>query len=238
MSATDLLRNLGVASPCAAKWEEMAGDERVRFCSLCQLNVYNFKEMTRREVERLLTRKEGRVCARLYQRADGTLITRDCPRGLREVRQRTMRAASALFAALLSLAGCATWRPFGAASRQVITSKAMIRGVVLDQIGQSPLPGVTVMISSPSLQGVRTSASDVKGAFAFENVPVGAYTVRGSLDGRMLTTRTITVDSVDHVADVHLWMFPDGDTNTITVTTGAPVTDAIPASAIEPPPKP
>ena len=29
----------------------MAGDERVRHCTLCSLNVYNFAEMTRDEVE-------------------------------------------------------------------------------------------------------------------------------------------------------------------------------------------
>jgi hypothetical protein len=57
----------------------MAGDERVRHCTLCSLNVYNFAEMTREEVRELLARTEGRVCARLYRRAGGTVLTRDCP---------------------------------------------------------------------------------------------------------------------------------------------------------------
>src|SRR4051812_2830331 len=101
--AHDPIESLRIAAPCATSWEGMAGDERVRHCTLCSLNVYNFAEMTREEVRELLVRTEGRVCARLYQRADGTVLTRDCPTGLRAMRQRTSRVAAALIAALCSL---------------------------------------------------------------------------------------------------------------------------------------
>jgi phosphopentomutase len=70
----DQLPNIRIATPCQTSWESMAGDERVRHCTLCSLNVYNFAEMTRHEVRELLARTEGRVCARLYRRADGTVI--------------------------------------------------------------------------------------------------------------------------------------------------------------------
>ena len=53
-----------VASPCAAAWDEMKGDHRVRFCGHCQLNVYNLSEMSRDEVEKLVLATEGRLCAR------------------------------------------------------------------------------------------------------------------------------------------------------------------------------
>lgn len=79
----DPLNNLRIAAPCDMAWESMAGDERVRHCTLCSLNVYNFAEMTRDEIRALLLRTEGRVCGRLYRRADGTLLTSDCPTGLR-----------------------------------------------------------------------------------------------------------------------------------------------------------
>ena len=88
----DPLKNLRIATPCPATWEGMAGDERVRHCTLCSLNVYNFEEMTRDEVRALLMRTEGRVCARLYRRADGSLLTSDCPWGVRALRQRMSRA--------------------------------------------------------------------------------------------------------------------------------------------------
>lgn len=35
------LKNVSVASPCPLRWEQMIGNERVRHCSECNLNVYN-----------------------------------------------------------------------------------------------------------------------------------------------------------------------------------------------------
>jgi len=94
------LNQIRVASPCPVSWEQMTGDNRVRFCGECQLNVYNFAELTRTEAENLLGATEGRICGRLYRRADGTIITKDCPVGLRAVRRRMAKAATAAFAAL------------------------------------------------------------------------------------------------------------------------------------------
>jgi hypothetical protein len=61
----------------------MDGDGRVRFCSLCKLNVYNISEMTQKEAETLLENRSSRTCLRLYRRPDGTLLTKDCPVGRR-----------------------------------------------------------------------------------------------------------------------------------------------------------
>lgn len=46
-----VLRDIRIASPCSADWDRMCGDDRVRFCPECQLNVYNFSAMTPAEVE-------------------------------------------------------------------------------------------------------------------------------------------------------------------------------------------
>src|SRR5437016_12464169 len=77
------LDNLRVASPCPMTWEQMSGDDRVRHCLECKLNVYNLSDMTRRQAQRFLAQHEGRLCVRYYRRADGAIITRDCPWGLR-----------------------------------------------------------------------------------------------------------------------------------------------------------
>jgi hypothetical protein len=69
------LDHLHIASPCPAGWEQMTGDDRVRFCQLCNLNVYNISRMSRKEAEALIANAERRICARLYRRADGTVIT-------------------------------------------------------------------------------------------------------------------------------------------------------------------
>src|SRR5262245_19117449 len=70
-----LLDGARIASPCDARWDLMRGDDRSRFCEGCQKHVYNLAAMTREEAERLIVEKEGDLCARGYQRADGTLMT-------------------------------------------------------------------------------------------------------------------------------------------------------------------
>jgi hypothetical protein len=100
------LNNVRVAAPCPANWDGMYGNERVRFCGECQLNVYNLSEMSKADAERLIVHAEGRLCVRYYQRKDGSIITQNCPVGLRALKQRVSRIATAITSVLLSfLAG-------------------------------------------------------------------------------------------------------------------------------------
>ncbi|SRR6266567_2408642 len=99
---SDPVNNLRIASPCAVGWEGMSGDDRLRFRSLCNLHVYNISEMTSEQIRSLVISTEDRICARLYRRADGTVITRACPIGLRALRSRVSKVA-APFAAILSM---------------------------------------------------------------------------------------------------------------------------------------
>ena len=97
---TTALDSIRIASPCPAKWEEMTGDDCVRFCRLCERSVYNLSTLTRQEAERLIAEKEGRLCARLFRRSDGTILTRDCPVGIRARLRRSVRLITATTAAL------------------------------------------------------------------------------------------------------------------------------------------
>ena len=79
-TASQLLNNVRVASPCTENWNDMHGSDRVRSCERCQKTVYNLSEMTAREAAEFVRRAqsaEGRVCVRFYRRADDTVITRD-----------------------------------------------------------------------------------------------------------------------------------------------------------------
>src|SRR5688500_20064544 len=102
------LDQISIASPCTASWQAMEGDDRVRFCSQCQLHVYNLSAMTAAEATELVQAREGRLCARFYRRSDGTLLTTDCPVGLAALRRRLARAwAAALAIALFLVANVA-----------------------------------------------------------------------------------------------------------------------------------
>ena len=81
----------------------MTGDDRARFCSLCNLHVYNIAELTRKQAVALISETEGRICGRIYRRSDGTVITKDCPFGLRAIRRRVARLTGAVFATVVAL---------------------------------------------------------------------------------------------------------------------------------------
>lgn len=97
-----VLDDVRVASPCEASWEDMVGDERKRFCTQCARHVFNLSALTRGEAEALV-QGAGELCVRFYRRADGTLLTADCPVGLRRRRRRWV-AFSALAVGLLGSA--------------------------------------------------------------------------------------------------------------------------------------
>jgi len=114
----DPLSNIKIASPCGANWDEMYGSERRRFCGDCKLYVYNLSGMTRTEAEAVIMKAEGRLCVRFYRRADGSVMTRDCPVGWAKIKQRTRAFASALGVLFITLfsgvlfASLFTKRPF------------------------------------------------------------------------------------------------------------------------------
>jgi hypothetical protein len=103
-----ILDNIRVATPCKAAWNEMVGDERVRHCMKCDKDVFNLSQMTREDAESLLREKQGNLCARYFQRADGTIITSDCAVGKQQRRRRRVMAVGA--AALLAGGSAFTWK--------------------------------------------------------------------------------------------------------------------------------
>jgi hypothetical protein len=96
MESLTVLNNLRIASPCPITWDAMRGDDRVRFCDSCSKHVYNVSDLTAEEAVALIQESDGHSCVRLYRRKDGTVLTADCPVGIRSaVRRRLMRLAAA-----------------------------------------------------------------------------------------------------------------------------------------------
>src|SRR5829696_3971288 len=57
----------------------------------------------------------------------------------------------------------------------------------------TPLPGVTVTITSPALQGVRTAVTGENGGYNFTALPPGRYTVHFELSGLAPVSKDVTV---------------------------------------------
>ena len=57
----------------------------------------------------------------------------------------------------------------------------------------TPLPGVTVTITSPQMQGSRTATTQDTGGYTFQGVPPGEYSVKFELSGMSDVTKKTTV---------------------------------------------
>lgn len=141
------LNHVRIAAPCNVHWENMFGDERVRFCGQCQLNVYNLSEMTKSEAERLIMRTEGRLCVRYYQRRDGSIITQNCPVGLRVIRRRLSLIASAIGTTVLSFfAGLGAYGIANRLSLDGVPPREPLMGVIAVKPSGSPPPLVPIQM--------------------------------------------------------------------------------------------
>jgi hypothetical protein len=145
-----LLQSVRIASPCSASWDDMVGDDRVRFCGSCAKNVYNLSAMPGEEAERLLAKHEGSICVRLYRRADGTVMSNDCPVGVRRKRvKRTILAAGA--AGALAAAATAAFATTGKAIQgdAVMMGEPALMGSVATPPPPAPTMGGTTRPAPP-----------------------------------------------------------------------------------------
>ncbi len=99
-----------------------------------------------------------------------------------------------------------------------------ILGTVMDEQNE-PLPGATVVISSPNLMGTREFVTDAQGQYRFPALPPGEYTIKAQLQGfaasvqqniRLTTTTRLTIDLV---------MKPSAVAEEVTVVAQSPTVD-------------
>lgn len=154
------LDSISIASPCHAEWNDMVGSDKVRFCASCQKNVFNLSGMKRDEALDLLRATEGKACVRFYRRADGTVLTEDCPVGVALLVKRAKRAT--LAAAAVSLGAVAAMLAFlgGAFTRKACERiddvrtniESTIDDVERPLMGEPPPPPPVEMLGQPPVE--------------------------------------------------------------------------------------
>lgn len=165
------LDNLQIAAPCHVSWDGMTGDERVRLCRSCKLNVYNISEMSKKEAEELINKSEGRVCVRFYRRKDGTILTNNCPVGLRALQRH-------LYAKIAGVVAFLTAIPLG-------TFVGMfLAGIIGSQSHVKFVQGQVVM------------SSKVKTVYAVKNIPKGNIIPATALEEREILVTQAPSDAV------------------------------------------
>ncbi len=98
-----------------------------------------------------------------------------------------------------------------------------IEGTVTDA-NEAPLPGASVDLRSPSLQGPRSAVTNTAGRFRFPVIPPGTYTVTCSLSGFRKVERNGVTVNLDATATVLIRM-EISVTKEIVVSGEAPVVD-------------
>jgi hypothetical protein len=170
------LTNVRIASPCSADWEKMIGDERVRHCGQCNLNVYNISAMTGLEAQDVIAQHEGRLCLRFYHRKDGTILTRNCPVGLKVVMQRVSRVAGIALSAVMTTIPLAAQTPVNTQA-QTVQADSVLEVQVVDADGVV-CPGVNVELIDTRGIIEAKAITEIDGIARLTNLSPGAHTVK------------------------------------------------------------
>jgi len=219
------LKLVRIASPCPADWNKMAGDDRVRHCDQCDLNVYNLSSMTEREIKRLLAESTGRVCGRFYRRADGTMLTQDCPRGLRAEARRLWLAAATLVGALMT-AGMAMGQSKEAFQGRVdsVQSENKKAGIVLEVMDPqgAVIAGAKVRFTNKDGKQKRTGTTNSNGLWQLRGLAAGEYVVEVEATNFTNFKKTVAIGQGKTARVKSEMKF---DSKTVMVTVGELVSD-------------
>jgi carboxypeptidase family protein len=188
-----MIDNIRIASPCTADWEQMKGNDRIRHCEACNLNVYNLAAFTENEIRDLVANRKGRLCGRIYQRRDGTVLTENCPVGMRAVARRISRIAGAVFA-LLTVNFSTGLGLFAQSYTRSNVSSAAIDLEVIDPVG-APVPNAEVILNDPSRKQELHGKTDNHGRFVLAGVREGRYELTVSAPGLRSFPQTLELRS-------------------------------------------
>jgi carboxypeptidase family protein len=186
-----MLENIRIASPCSADWEQMPGDDRVRHCQACNLNVYNLTAFTEQEIRELVANRQGRLCGRIYQRRDGTALTQNCPVGMRAVARRISRIAGAVFTVLAGsfIAGRAA---VAQSYTETDTRSAGVTVEVIDPSG-ADVPEAEVTLSDFSFKTSFHGKTDKNGRVTLWAPTRGQYSLTASAPGMFMTPKAVVL---------------------------------------------
>jgi len=193
----DKFAQLQVVTPCSSSWEQMSGSTqngRKRFCADCDKHVFDFAQMTARQVEAVVEAHQGNLCARLTRLPDGSLLTLEMP-PVQISNRRTSPILNATVAAFLGISVPATALPATplnaiiASTSSAMTSDreagkrkqpkpvgngdASLGGSAHDPQGNA-LPNIAVKLVS-SLGEERETETSAEGEFLFARIPAGSY---------------------------------------------------------------
>jgi hypothetical protein len=178
------LDSIDVKSPCSESWEEMTGNDEVRFCSHCAKDVHNLSEMTRAKAEKVIKESNGKLCVRYVKTPNGKLVT--APPKFTQITRRATIAAGVLATSLaLSALTYAQSEPLP--KDKIIQTKkenstkdetkqgfSTISGTIMDANG-AVVPNAKVTLREIKTDKIRITQTNEVGNYEFNKVEPGIY---------------------------------------------------------------
>lgn len=112
------------------------------------------------------------------------------------------------------------------------TASAAITGTVMDS-SHAAIVGATVTSTNLRTGEVRTTKTNSTGEYRFDLLPVGVYTIKASNSGFAAATATNIELLVGRTLDIDLTLKPGAASESIEVTTQAPIVDALKTSVTQ-----
>jgi hypothetical protein len=189
------LDRINIASPCSSDWNDMFGNEQVRFCCHCSLFVHDLSKITRKDALKLVAASKGKLCVRYLRRPDGTVETARRAQSVTQIKRRLSRLAAGAFTATLSLAATAAAQssppPIG--DQPAIAERSTVRdgqrpvgldGTFASLVGtvtdpqQAVVPGAKVSLTNAETAQELNTTSNNAGEYSFQSVPGGMYKLK------------------------------------------------------------
>lgn len=195
----DKLQRLQVASPCTSSWEAMHGDGRRRHCLECDKAVYDFAQLTPREIAGVIQASQGGLCARLTRDDWGRLVTLEPPVTAEPLlSRRVLPLATAVVTAVLGLSGAAWTDPATAVSpaaeqgtgerpesnrpQRTGNAGSSLSGRLTSEAGE-PLPDAEIKLYNQLDRQERVRRTDADGRFSFMSITAGIYEIQATAGG-------------------------------------------------------
>src|SRR5439155_12155377 len=169
----------------------------------------------RRVIFNCTPRRTGVGCAHLYAWTTGYTSL-----GIILNERKPMRPVQILTISLTLVLGSVA----AAFGQSVSATTGALNGKVTDRTA-AVLPGVTVTISSPAMQGVRTATTSEDGTYRFPAVPPGDYKITYELTGFSTIVREGIRVGLGFTATVNAEMVLASMSESVTVTGESPVVD-------------
>ena len=201
MSKKSYLDSIKSPAPCSKDWDEMSGDELVRFCTGCEKSVYNLSAMPRREARKFVAKNSGKVCVRYVRLANGKVQTADIK--FYKITRQTSRLAAGVIGATLTLSAAAqaqtTTAPPKTDKERTVKSQnedyskaSQISFTVVDENG-AILPNAEVKLINSKSKQEFIAITNHQGIAQFSLIPPAEYEVKVSAQYFKSVTRIIKI---------------------------------------------